>query len=256
MGQVGVQMTSWRRTAAAVVLVGAMLVGVSGAIAPNPVHAAGEQVMLKDTISVSGIGEIEVTPDVAYVDIAVETRANTAAEAQQKNAAAFDKVKQVLTQKYGVQDKDLKTTNFSVDPVYKYAENTEPKVVAYQAQHAVRVTYRDLARLGSLVDAATSAGANRIMQINYDTEKRSDYETQVLEKAVQHATKKAQALAKAANREAGMAITIVESGADWTPVRIMSEQMKVADSASNSVSSPQGGLVKLRAQVQVQFQMK
>ncbi|MCU6339648.1 SIMPL domain-containing protein, partial [Enterobacter quasiroggenkampii] len=146
-----------------------------------PVHAEAAEFSVKDTVNVSGMGELEVTPDVAYAELAIDTRGKTAAEAQKQNAVLFEKVKQVLTSKYGVQEKDLKTVNFSVNPEYKYVENKEPQIIGYQATHAVRVTYRDLNRLGSLVDAATDAGVNRVVRIQFDTEKRADYEAQVLE---------------------------------------------------------------------------
>ncbi|MBG9732870.1 SIMPL domain-containing protein [Paenibacillus alvei] len=248
--------TAWRRMAMAVLLTGALLVG-TGVAAPVPVKAAAAEFSIKDTVSVSGVGELEVTPDVAYAELAVDTRGKTAAEAQKQNAALYDKVKQVLTKKYGIQEKDLKTVNFSVNPEYKYEENKEPQIVGYQAQHAVRVTYRDLNRLGSLVDAATDAGVNRVARIQFDTEKRSDYEAQVLEKAVQHAAKKASALAKAAGREVGAALTITESGADWSPVRVMYDTSNTAEMKKDAATTDlQGGLIKLNAQVQIQYQLK
>ncbi|GAV14005.1 SIMPL domain-containing protein [Paenibacillus sp. chi10] len=248
---------TWRRMTMAVMLTGALLVG-TGVAAPVPVHAAAAEFSVKDTVNVSGMGELEVTPDVAYAELAIDTRGKTAAEAQKQNAVLFEKVKQVLTSKYGVQEKDLKTVNFSVNPEYKYVENKEPQIIGYQAQHAVRVTYRDLNRLGSLVDAATDAGVNRVVRIQFDTEKRADYEAQVLEKAVQHAAKKASTLAKAAGREAGVALTITESGADWSPIRVMYDAAASPSDMKKDVASTsvQGGLIKLNAQVQIQYQLK
>lgn len=247
---------AWRRMTLAAMLTGALLAG-TGVAAPVPVKAAGAEFSMKDTVSVSGVGELEVTPDVAYAELAIDTRGKTATEAQKQNAALFDKVKQVLTQKYGVQEKDLKTVNFSVNPEYKYVDNKEPQIVGYQAQHAIRVTYRDLNRLGSLIDSASDAGVNRVARIQFDTEKRADYEAQVLEKAVQHASKKASVLAKAAGREVGAALTITESGADWSPVRIMYDASNTSDMKKGEASTAlQGGLIKLNAQVQIQYQLK
>ncbi|RJG26494.1 SIMPL domain-containing protein [Paenibacillus thiaminolyticus] len=258
MMNVNPQRRKWRRTAVAAVVVGTLLFGAWGAAAPQSVQAAGEaSIMEKNTITVMGQGELEVTPDIAYVDIVTESKADTAAQAQKLNAAAFDKAKQVLT-KYGIADTQVKTTDFSVNPVYKYAENSEPKVVGYEARHAVRVAYRDLAKLGNLVDAVAGADATRVQQIQFDIEKRDAFESQVLEKAVKHASSKAGALAKAANRQIGPALAIVESGADWQPVRVMSEKLSMmnASAADAAGSAPQGGQVKLRAQVQVMFEMK
>ncbi|GAC41204.1 SIMPL domain-containing protein [Paenibacillus popilliae] len=248
----------WRRTAVATVVIGALLFGVWGAAAPQSAQAAGEApTMDKNTIAVVGQGELEVTPDIAYVDIVTESKADTAAQAQKLNAAAFDKAKQGLL-KYGITDPQVKTTNFSVNPVYKYSENSEPKVVGYEARHAVRVTYRDLEKLGNLVDTVTGADATRVQQIQFDIEKRDAFESEVLEKAVKHAASKAGVLAKAANRQFGPALAIVESGVDWQPMRVMSEKLSILNTSAAEAagSAPQGGQVKLRAQVQVLFEMK
>ncbi|UHA75208.1 SIMPL domain-containing protein [Paenibacillus sp. 481] len=256
MNQNKSSMSMWKRSTVAFALTGTMLLGLWSAGPVQTASAAVSTQALKNVVSVSGTGTIEVTPDVAYIDLGAETRANTAAEAQQKNAEAFNKVKQELTTKYGVQAKDIKTTNFSVEPVYKYQENKEPQIVGYEARHFVKVTYRQLDKLGELLDAVSKAGANRISNVNYDTEKREDYEAQVLEKAVSNAQKKANALAKAAGRSIDSVVNIVESGADWSPVSFNLASDMIQAKSAEAVSAPQGGLIKLKASVNVQYQMK
>ncbi|MCG7408821.1 SIMPL domain-containing protein [Paenibacillus sp. ACRRX] len=247
-------MHNWlKRTGVAMVVSGALVFGVLGVgnvTQSSIAYAASEQ--QRDLISVTGVGKLEVEPDIAYVNLGVVTKAVEASAAQELNATAFDKVKKAL-ESYGVQAKDLKTVEFSVQPQYQYKDNEEPKIVSYQATHNVLVNYRDLTKLGKMVDAASKAGANRINQISFDVENKDSVETTVLEKAVAHAKKKAEALGKASGRTLDVVVNITESGYDYSPIRYQAEMMKM-DSAPSS--APQGGQVKLQATVQVVYALK
>jgi uncharacterized protein YggE len=80
----------------AVGLVIVLIFSVSNLTTPRPVLAAeATQALEAHTINVAGEGKLSVTPDVAYVSIALVTKANTAKEAQSKNAAGFSKVQKV-----------------------------------------------------------------------------------------------------------------------------------------------------------------
>lgn len=252
-------MKNWVKVTSVLMVSGALFFGSVGLFNSNPtpvVKAAADQVK-RDYVSVSGSGNIEVDPDIAYVSLGVLTRAQTATEAQSQNAAKFEKVKKVLTETYKIAEKDIKTVDFSVQPQYQYKENTEPKIVAYEANHMVVVNVRDLTKVGKLVDEASKAGANRINDIRFDVENKENSEAQALEKAVANARKKAEAIAKASGRQLGAVISVTEGASSYNPVYVNESLQKMAamDSASNA-SAPQAGQVKLTEQVQVEFELK
>lgn len=252
-------MKGWKRPLVASVLGLALIFGTTSGLSwgsTNVAEAAGES--MREVVSVNGIGSLELEPDIAYVSMGVSVNADTAAKAQELNAAAFNKVYKVLTETYGVAAKDIKTTDFTVQPQYQYRENAEPKVVSYNADHYIRVTYTDLKKLGAMLDAASKAGANRINSISYDVADKSGAEDTALEKAVAHAKKKASALAKASGRQLGAVLTITENSSDYNPVRVsydMLASMAKTESAAPP-SAPQGGQVKLDVRIQVEFALK
>ena len=95
-------------------------------------------------ITVSGNGELQVAPDVAYINVGIETRAATAKEAQAKNANQFAAMEKVLYDTYKMAKKDVKTVGFYVQPEYKYNEKDgTSKVTGYVATHTVQITSRD-----------------------------------------------------------------------------------------------------------------
>lgn len=249
---------SWKRPLGAMVLATALIFGLVGTTGGNHVNVAeAASEGMRDVVSVTGIGSLNVEPDIAYINLGVMSNAATAAKAQEQNATLFNKVYKVLTETYGINAKDITTTDFSVQPQYQYKDNQEPKVVSYNAYHMVKVNYRDMTKVGALVDAASKAGANQINNISFDVEDKSAAETAALEKAVAHAKKKAEALAKASGRSVGGVITMVELGSDYNPVRMDYNQLAKAESMDMSTaSSPQGGQVKLDVRIQVDFTLK
>ncbi|MGZ9586969.1 SIMPL domain-containing protein [Paenibacillus marinisediminis] len=249
--------TGWKRPLAAAVLGVALIFGATGGLGwsqPSVVEAAGDS--MRNVVSVNGIGSLELDPDIAYVNMGVMTNAESASKAQELNAAAFNKVYKVLTETYGINAKDIKTTEFSVQPQYQYKENQEPKVVGYNAEHMIKVNYRDMKKLGELVDAASKAGANRINSISFDVENQSGAETAALEQAVQHAKKKAEALAKAGGRQLGAVISITETSSDYRPVQMNYDMLAAKADFAEMKSAPQAGQVQLQTRVQIDFELK
>lgn len=250
---------AWKRPLGALVLATALVLGIAGTSGIHQVsvaEAANES--MRDVVSVVGTGSLNVEPDIAYIHLGVMSNAPTASKAQEQNAVLFEKVYKVLTTTYGIQAKDINTTDFSVQPQYQYMDNQEPKIVSYNAHHMVKINYRDVSKVGALVDAASKAGANQINNISFDVEDKSDAETAALEKAVAHAKKKAEALAKAGGRTLGTVVTMTELSSDYNPVRVDYSQMARMETAmsTSSNSAPQGGQVKLDIRVQVDFTLR
>ncbi|XOS91987.1 SIMPL domain-containing protein [Brevibacillus laterosporus] len=158
------------------------------------VHAQEAQIIRN--ISVTGVGSISIDPDVAYLQVGVETNAKTAKEAQEKNAKIFAAVEKVLKQE-GLSEKEIQTIQFTTSPQYNYEDKAGPVLTGYQSQHIVKVTYRHLDKIGNLLDKLSAAGANRIDSVQLSTDKQAKYEGQALTLAVQNAKAKAEALAKA-----------------------------------------------------------
>lgn len=208
------------------------------------------------TISVTGKGEMTVTPDVAYVTLGIETKAPTAKEAQQANAAKFAKLKQVLT-KFKIASPDVKTVNFYVNPEYNYNEKSGPKLIGYSATHMVEVTYRDLDNLGGLIDAASEAGVNQVNGIRFDTENPEAYETKVLEKAMSNAESKAKAIAAAAKQQIVTVVSVVESNAGVVPLYMNPMYDTSAEqSKSGAGTSIQTGQISIKSNVTVVYEIK
>lgn len=221
----------------------------------QPVAAAAEEGTATHTITVTGKGTMEVAPDVAYVTLGVQTRAKTAEQAQNDNAKAFDQLEKVLRDTYHVAAKDMQTVGFHVNPEYRYAENKAPEVTGYVVSNTLQVTYRDLDRIGELLDAASKSGVNKVNGIRFATEKTDQYEIDVLDKAMANAKAKATAIAKTEERPL-KGVMHVSQGAVSMPDGGFDQMLKTMDAASDSAysTSISSGQLTISTTVTVQYE--
>jgi uncharacterized protein YggE len=149
-------------------------------------------------LNVTGTGTINLTPDVAYINIGVHTEMDTAADAVSANNNQTQQVITALT-KAGVASKDIRTSNFSIYPNAQYDPQTNQKVkTTYVVDNTVNVTVHDIAKLGDMLDATVKAGANSINSIQFDLADKTEAIKQARDEAVKDARTQAGELAAAA----------------------------------------------------------
>lgn len=161
------------------------------------------------TLSVSGTGTANLTPDIAYVTVGVHTEKLTAAEAVAENNAQTEKVIQSLID-FGIEAKDIRTTSFSIWPMDKYDPSTgmPSGEKTYAVDNSVYVTVRDLETLGDLLDTVIQAGANTVGSIQFDVADKDKAMAPARDAAVKDASAKAQELAASAGVELGELISV------------------------------------------------
>lgn len=156
------------------------------------------------TLSVSGSGEAFLAPDIAYIYIGVHTENPTAAEAVSENTSRTQELIQAI-QDFGIDPKDIRTTNFSIYPMDRFdpATGLPSGEKVYAVDNTVYVTVRDLARLGDLLDTAVQAGANTVNSVQFDVADKDAALQEARAEAVKDAQAQAQALAQATGLSLG-----------------------------------------------------
>jgi uncharacterized protein len=176
------------------VLVFALLVSACGPLAGQDVR----------TLSVSGNGQAFLAPDIAYIYIGVHTEQPTAAEAVAENNTQTQALIAAI-QEFGIDPKDIRTTNFSIWPMDRYdpATGAPTGEKTYAADNTVYVTVRDLETLGDLLDTAVQAGANTVNSVQFDVENKDEALKEARVDAMNNAKVQAQELADAAGLSLG-----------------------------------------------------
>ncbi len=161
-------------------------------------------------LAVVGEGKVEVSPDTAYVDagITVDNRA-TVKEVQDTINTINNKIINALRDA-GIEKADIKTSNYSVYPNYKY-ENNVNTISGYNGNATVQIKVRDTQTVSQVIETVTTAGANQIQGVRFTIDKPEVYREEARDKAISNAKDQAEKMAKNLGIKLGKVVNIVES---------------------------------------------
>jgi uncharacterized protein YggE len=190
------------------IILSILLLAAFALSACGPATIVANQLPPQRTMVVNGAGTVNLTPDVAYINVGVHTEKPTASEAVTANNEQTQQVVDAL-KNFGVAEKDIRTTNFSIWPNTQVDPQTGEKLdTTYVVDNTVYVTVHQLDKLGDLLDATVKAGANSVNSIQFDVADKSSAIKQARDEAVKDAKSQAQELAAAAGVALGDVQTI------------------------------------------------
>lgn len=171
----------------------------------------------KRTLSLSASGSVNVRPDTAHITLGVVSEADTARSALDANNAAMTQVIDALKEK-DIASRDIQTTNFAIHPRYKHFKDGQPSVISgYRVVNSVRITVRDIAKLGDVLDKVVSFGSNQIGGISFSVSDTDTLMDEARAKAIAAARERAQLYAEAAGASIGKVLQIEELTSDTGP---------------------------------------
>lgn len=203
-------------------------------------------------ITVQGTGVVILKPDVVHLNVGVQFKAPTVAEAQKLSADASTKITEAL-KNAGIKAEDIKTVNYTINPNYNYQPNQPPKLDGYQITNSLQVTIRDINKTGAIIDAASQAGANQISGINFTVENNTEALKQARAAAVIDAKAKADQLAAAGKISVGGIVNMVELNQNGEPQPIVMAAASKAADASVAQTQIESGQLKVVVNVQVTY---
>lgn len=196
------------------------------------------------TISVTGVGIINAAPDMATINLTVLREAETAKSALSDNNSAMNDILDAMKE-FGIEDKDLQTSNFSIHPRYIYPNNNNqiksPRIVAYRVSNSLAIRIRDLARVGEVLDKSVTLGVNEGGNISFGNSDPKPLQMQARAEAMKSAIEKANVLTQAAGIEIGSIRQISEQSFNPSPQPMLRGQVaKMAMAESDAVPIASG----------------
>ncbi len=199
-----------------------------------------------NSITVSGKGEAFAIPDLATFSFSVSADAKTVAEAQSQVTSKMDAILKRLKD-LGIEDKDVKTTDYSVYPKYTYGSMApcSPNYCppsrqvqdGFTANHSVSVKVRKADDAGKALQAAGDAGATNLSSISFTVDDLDKITTEARAIAIKDAKEKAEALSD----ELGVHLVRVVSysdGNDGGPMPYYSERAVAGNMAVDQAKAP------------------
>ncbi|MBD3270592.1 DUF541 domain-containing protein [Candidatus Peregrinibacteria bacterium] len=206
------------------------------------------------TVTVNAEGKITAKPDIAYVSLSVATAGQSVSAVTSRGNQQMNQVIEAV-KKLGVEDQDIKTTNYNLFPRYndrrsqpiiqgeESEENQTPKIVGYTLNQTVEVKIRDLQSVDEILNAGLAAGANQVGALRFDIDEASELKKEAREMAFDKAREKAEQMASAAGVNLGRVVTFNE-GFDAGP----RPYANFAYDREESVSAVQGASIEAGSQ--------
>ena len=147
------------------------------------------------SITVQGNGRTEVTPDLATISFAVTEEGEKANDLQKSITDKANAVKDALLEA-GLPEDQFRTAGVQLYTQYDYSEGVET-AVGYRGEISMSVNEISISDVGKYLQILSRNGVNQINGISVFYSGYEDAYCEALEKAMQQARKKAEALANA-----------------------------------------------------------
>lgn len=210
---------------ASLVVVGVL--GCAPALAQSsPPPSPGPSPDPEGTLQVTGQAQVQLPADRVIITLAVETESESAQGASAQNAERMERVV-VALREAGGHEVRMETFGYALLPQYLRPNQGEPStqtIVSYRALNHIRVILQEVGRAGELLDVGISAGANRVMGLQFSATDTREARLEALREAVRTAREEAQTIADAMAVILGPAIE-VRGGASVPPPGIMYRSM-------------------------------
>lgn len=188
----------------------------------------GKEVYPQSTIMVSGTGEAYAIPDIATFSFSVVELGDTVKQAQEKADVKINKALSAVRDA-GVEDKDIKTTGYSVYPKYEWSQRPCAMEVSssgisypcpagknilsgYEVNQTITVKVRDTEKVGDLVTRVGALSVSNISGVDFAVDDRDSIVAQAREEAIAEAKVKAKKLAKQLDVRLGRIVYYNENG--------------------------------------------
>lgn len=215
--------TKLNKTLAFAGLVAALAVSGCNAQSQDVSSQDADQSSTRESISVSGFGEAVGKPDMATVELGVETEADNVATAIDLSNQTVERVTQALIDA-GIADSDIQSTHFNVwrEEGFDRLTGQPTDEVTFHVDSTVRVKVRDIDQISSMIQTGLDAGATNVFGLTFGIDDTAELEAQARLQALDDAEDRAQQLADALGMTLGDPVVVSELVAG-SPIGFVSE---------------------------------
>ncbi len=241
------------------------LAGCGAASGEGSVNSSAQAQEIFPTSNQDYVGSIEVTgeasaefiPDIAMLNLAIETTRDTVREASNDVNEVFTRVVAAL-ENSGIDKEDIKADNIRIQPESRWM-NDELVTIGYKVWRNITVTVRDLEIVSNTASAIITSGGNaiRFYGVEFHLEDPDPKRAELKAQAARNARASAEIYAKALDVELGPVIYISEQSNPYTPYFARAEGF-LAESASadTAITNILPGDVTVSVQILARFSIE
>ena len=201
-------------------------------------------------IGVTADGVVHAQPDTARVQIGVEVSGSALAPADREADQRITAVVATL-RAGGVADQHMRTIGMTITPQYVTQDGQQQQLTGYISRSMLEIETSDLQGVPALIDASIAAGANRVGQIQFESQALDQLRSQARDQAWQAARTQAEQLAQRAGTRLDRVTSVDEPIVESTN-SIQADRGTVFSTSSGAYpSSVQSGEIEVRSRLHV-----
>jgi uncharacterized protein YggE len=165
-------------------------------------------------IITSGDATVSKRPDIAFISVGIETRANTAAAAQKELAGQAGGLIS-RAKRLGIPDKEISTSGYSIGPNYTPAGTID----GYRASEELSLKWHNVDNVGNALDALVQEGGATHINVSFGLADLKAAQAEARVQAIADARSRASAMANAAGVRLGQVLRVSDfTSGGRTPV--------------------------------------
>lgn len=218
-----------------------------------------------NTISVSGKGEVEKSPDTAKISFSVRVEKKVLKEGQDEVSGKIETIKKDLIAT-GVEEKYIKTDSYTSYPQYDYPQNpcyngicknSTPVLRGFEVNHSVTVSIKDLTQVDAVLGVLAKDGVTDMSGPNFGFEDDKMVAREARDLAITDAKTEAEKLAKSLGVKIVRIVSFSENGGGY-PAPMYSRDAVMLESGKAQVSNPvvPVGVQKVESNVMVVYEIR
>ena len=237
-------------------IIGALVAGALSWAAP----AGAQQASITQTIAgtrldINATGEVTRVPDTAIINAGVVSRSTSATGAIQDAADRMQRILAALKRAV-VEERDIQTSNVSLNAEYRYPDNQPPQLTGYTASNQLTIRFRDIRNSGKILDALVTQGANQINGPNLTVDKPEAALDEARANAIAAGRARAELYARSLGMHVVRVVAVSESGGYAVPPAPPPAPMMMAKGERDYSTSIQPGEQKLQVNVAMTFELQ
>ena len=224
--------------------------------------------------SVSGEGKVTTVPDIARVSVGIVVEGSKDLALIQKQATERGNKVTAFVKKQGVDAKDIKTEQYSVEPRYQYFNCSTPiysssqtvakpcpppEIVGYTIRQSISLKMRDFDKIGGIMSGVVENGANTVSSLSFTVDDPTKIESEARSKAIEQAKEKAAQVAKAGGFSIGRLLSIEEGGVNnYDRYAYKSSEVMMSSAGAGAAPAPtiEAGSQDVTANVTLRYEIK
>ena len=181
----------------------ALFLLIQSVVALKEYRYVGSGMQAGNTISVQGEGEVFAVPDIATFSVTIQEEKDDVQAAQETATAKANDIILYLKGE-GIEDRDIKTADYSVYPQYDWVQDSTREGVytpgrqvlrGYQVSQTISVKVRDTEKAGGLLSGVGSRGASNVSGLSFTIDDEDALKADARKMAIEDARAKAEELA-------------------------------------------------------------